>query len=93
MNKFLTVILAGMMLVSSTFAFAEDVYVTKNGKKYHKADCLLVKDKGAKPISMEDAQKKSLKPCRRCFGNAEAKAGAPAAEVKSDAPAVQPVAK
>ena len=89
MNKFLTMMLAGMLIAGSTFAYAEDVYVTKNGKKYHKADCLLVKDKGAKPISMEEAQKKSLKPCRRCFG-AKTDAATPAAEVKTDA---QPVAK
>ena len=73
MKKILTSILVGMLLVSSTFVFAEDVYVTKNGKKYHKAECLLVKNKGAKPIALEEAQKKSLKPCHRCFGNDAAK--------------------
>jgi hypothetical protein len=73
MNKVFATMLAVTMLVSSTFAFAEDVYATKNGKRYHKADCLLVKDKGAKVITMEEAQKKALKPCGRCFGEASAK--------------------
>ncbi|MBI3602339.1 MAG: hypothetical protein HY209_05540 [Candidatus Omnitrophica bacterium] len=70
MNKVLTMMLAGMVLVSSTFAFAEDVYVTKNGKKYHKVDCLLIKNKNAKPIALEDALKKGLKPCHKCFPEA-----------------------
>jgi len=68
MKKVLTVMLLGVMLISTTFAFAEDVYATKNGKRYHKADCLLVKDKGAKAVSLEEAEKKGLKPCRRCYG-------------------------
>ena len=67
MNKVLIMMLAGMLLVNSTFAFAEDVYVTKNGKKYHKANCLLIANKGAKPISIEEALKKGLKPCHKCF--------------------------
>ncbi len=68
MKKVLTVMVLGVMLMSSTFAFAEDVYATKNGKRYHKADCLLVKDKGAKAVSLEESEKKGLKPCRRCYG-------------------------
>ena len=68
MNKVLSMILAGMLLMGSTFAFAEDVYVTKNGKKYHKVDCLLIKNKGAKTMAMEEVQQKGLKPCNRCFG-------------------------
>ncbi len=71
MKNVLTMLLAGMVIIGSTFAFAEDVYVTKNGKKYHKADCLLVKSKGAQPIAMEEALKKSLKPCRKCFGSTD----------------------
>ncbi len=67
MNRVLTMMLVGMLVVSSTFAFAEDVYVTKNGKKYHKADCLLIKNKGAKAIPIEEALKKGLKPCHKCL--------------------------
>ena len=68
MNKVFATMLVGLMLVSSTFAFAEDVYATKNGKRYHKVDCLLIKEKGAKVVALNDAQTKGLKPCHRCFG-------------------------
>ena len=85
MNKVLVMMLAALVFVGSTHAFAEDVYATKNGKRYHKADCLLIKDKGAKPMSLEDAQKKGLKPCKRCFGKTDAPKDAPAA--KADEPA------
>ena len=70
MKKIAMMMLAGMLIAGSTFAFAEDVYVTKNGKKYHKADCLLIQKKGAKPIAIEEALKKDLKPCKKCFGTA-----------------------
>ena len=75
MKNVLTMLLAGMLLVSSTFAFAEDVYATKNGKKYHKTDCLLIQNKGAKPITMEEAMAKGLKPCRKCYGDATSNNG------------------
>ena len=89
MKKVLAILLLGMMFIGSTFAHAEDVYATKNGKRYHKADCLLIKDKGAKVISLEDAQKKGLKPCRRCFGSEtdSAKNKNQDALAKADAPA------
>ena len=69
MKKIVTMMLAGLLIAGSTFASAEDVYVTKNGKKYHKADCLLIQKKGAQPINMEEALKKGLKPCKKCFGS------------------------
>ncbi|MBF0490389.1 MAG: hypothetical protein HQL15_07180 [Candidatus Omnitrophica bacterium] len=87
MSKVFVTLLVGVMLVGSTFAYAEDVYATKNGKRYHKADCLLIKDKGAKPIAMEEAQKKGLKTCRRCFGNPDG-----AKNVSNQAPVAAPVA-
>jgi hypothetical protein len=68
MKKVLTLMFMGMILINATFAFAEDVYATKNGKRYHKADCLLIKDKGAKAIALEEVEKKGLKACHRCFG-------------------------
>lgn len=70
MRNVFAMMLAGIVVISATFSFAEDVYATKNGKRYHKVDCLLIKNKGAQSISLEDAQKKGLKPCRRCFGEA-----------------------
>jgi hypothetical protein len=57
----------GMMMLATTTAFADTVYATKNGKKYHHADCSLIQKKSPAAISMEDAQKKGLKPCGKCY--------------------------
>jgi hypothetical protein len=67
MKRLLSVLLIGVMMMASTTAFAETVYATKNGKKYHHADCPLIEKKSPAAISMEDAQKKGLKPCGKCF--------------------------
>ena len=78
MKQVFTMMLAAMLMIGSSFAYAEDVYVTKNGKKYHKADCLLVSKKGAKPIALDEALKKGLKPCRKCFGASDTSVDKPA---------------
>ena len=54
-------------LATTTFALAEDVYVTKNGKKYHKSTCEFIKDRNPIKIDDSDAIKKGLKPCTACF--------------------------
>ncbi len=62
------VLLSTMTLVTiQSSSAAEDVYVTKNGKKYHKEDCRLIKNKGAEKISKKDAVGKGLVPCLKCF--------------------------
>lgn len=61
------------LLISTSFAFAEDVYVTKSGKTYHSEDCRSVANKDAAAISIEDAEAKSLRPCKRCIGKPQAK--------------------
>ena len=68
MNKVLSIILGLMMITSTTFAFAEDVYVAKKAKRYHKQDCTLIKGKTTQVISKEEADQKGLKPCNKCFG-------------------------
>lgn len=45
----------------------EMVYVTSSGKKYHKQDCSLLRGQ-ANAISIEQAKKKGLEPCKICFG-------------------------
>ena len=67
MKGLLSALLIGMMMFTATSAFADTVYATKNGKKFHHADCPLIEKKSPAAISMEDAQKKGLKPCGRCF--------------------------
>ena len=66
-RKWMIVGLGLMMLSTTTLSFAEDFYATKNGKKYHKADCLLIKNKGAEKISLKDRQDRGLTPCQKCF--------------------------
>ena len=66
-KKIIATCICVMFLAAGTMAFAEDVYVTKRGKKYHKETCSLIKNKNARAISKEEALEKGLKPCRRCF--------------------------
>ena len=66
--KKVTVLVLGITLVAmTTLAFAEDVYATKNGKKYHKEDCRLIKSKNPQKISKEEALSRGLVPCSKCF--------------------------
>ena len=55
------------MLTTASYVFAEDVYATKNGKKYHTEHCQLIKNKSPQAIEKEAAVKKGLTPCSRCF--------------------------
>ena len=45
----------------------QDVYVTKNGKKYHKSDCPFVQNRNPEKFSKKDARSKGLSPCPKCF--------------------------
>ncbi len=56
-----------MSFLTTSFAFADEVYVTKNGKKYHKKICSWIKNKDAVAISKEEAVEKGLTPCKRCY--------------------------
>lgn len=51
----------------SSLAFAEDVYVTKNGHKYHKEICRLIKNKKPEKVTKADALDKKLEPCGLCY--------------------------
>jgi len=55
------------VVTMSSLAFAADVYVTKNGKKFHTASCALIKNK--ETVKMDDSQaaKEGYKPCGKCF--------------------------
>ena len=59
------------ILSAATFVFAEDVYITKRGKKYHKQDCPLIANKDAQKVNLEEAKAKGLEPCKRCFSSAK----------------------
>ena len=72
MKKLLMTMLA--LLILSNAAFAEQVFATKNGKKYHKQDCVFIKDRNASEVDDKDAVAKGLKPCGKCYKADEEKA-------------------
>ena len=67
LKKFMAVGLCVIFLSVSAAAFAEDVYVTQNGSKYHKEICRFTKNKSAEKISKNVALERNLEPCGRCF--------------------------
>jgi hypothetical protein len=63
-------IVLSLILVTITLAanvFAAEVFFTKRGKRYHKADCRLIQNKESQKIDQTEADKKALKPCGICF--------------------------
>lgn len=67
MRKLMMIGVLGVLMSVTTLAHAQEVSVTKNGKKYHHTDCRLIQKKNPITISREDAMKKGLKPCKVCF--------------------------
>ena len=78
-KKIIITILCLTFVSLSTFACADtnvtgvknvqsqEVYATKNGKKYHKAECPFIQGKNAERISKKEALEKKLTPCPKCF--------------------------
>mgnify|MGYP001607222028 FL=1 len=64
MRKALTAGVMGLALsmLLTTMSMAQDVYVTKKGKRYHKADSRFIKGKEVEKITREEAEKRGLKP-------------------------------
>ncbi len=55
-------------LSATTYVFAEDVFITQKGSKYHKEICRLIKNRdNVASLDKEDALKEDYGPCRRCF--------------------------
>ena len=55
-------------LAATTYAFAEDVFITQNGSKYHKETCRLVKNKdNLIKMDKEEAIEQGYDPCKRCY--------------------------
>ena len=72
MFKRLTALIMGLVFLTiASAALAEDVYITKQGSKYHKEDCRFIKNRDTEKIDIEDAKAKGLEPCGRCFGSTE----------------------
>jgi len=64
------------VLSMTALAFAEDVYITKRGKKYHQASCPFIegaiKNNKTQKISKEEAIKQGRVACSKCFSEEEA---------------------
>ena len=67
MRQLISIVMAALLLTTSSLAFAADVYVTKNGKKYHTQECRWVKNRETVKMSEEDAVKKGYEPCGKCI--------------------------
>ena len=59
------------LLTTATFALAADVYITANGKKYHKENCRFIKNWETTKVEEKDAIAKGLAKCGKCFSEKE----------------------
>ena len=63
-------LMASVMALSlglSTLAWAENVYVTPNGKKYHKPTCPLIQDRELTELDQVQAVEQAYEPCKKCY--------------------------
>ncbi len=55
-------------LSATTYVFAEDVFITQRGSKYHKEICRLIKEKdNLTKLDKKLAVGEDYGPCKRCF--------------------------
>ena len=66
MKRFVGIVVFVFVVALSSQAFAADVYVTKNGKKFHAEGCSLIKSKQTVKIDEAQAVKEGLLPCGKC---------------------------
>ncbi len=74
LRKTIMTVLFLSLFAMTTLGAAEEVYVTKNGTKYHKELCRFIKNKGAEKIDLQDAITKGLKACHKCYPDSVASA-------------------
>jgi len=67
LKKLLLTGLCMAFLSVSSMAYAEKVYVTANGKKYHKADCRSIKNRDTMALEEKEAIAQGYEPCGRCM--------------------------
>lgn len=64
-------IMLGMLvtfLSATTCVFAEDVFITQKGAKYHKEICRLIKNRdNVTKLDKKVAIEEDYGPCKRCF--------------------------
>jgi len=74
MKRIMMLVLSAALLANTALASAQDVYVTKNGKKYHKSEtCRWVKGKETTTLDDKAAIEKGYTPCNRCASEKEKK--------------------
>jgi len=67
LKKILSLIMCLAVFSAATLVFAEDVYITARGKKYHKQDCPFIANSNVQNANLEEVKTKGLEPCKRCF--------------------------
>ena len=64
-------VLMGMLMTffsAGTLVFAEDVFITQSGAKYHKEICRLLKNKdNVTKVDKKQAMEDDYGPCKRCY--------------------------
>ena len=60
----LAILLGAMLCMAVSPAWAEYVYVTKNGKKYHHAESRFIRNRETEKITLEEAIARGLEPSR-----------------------------
>ena len=63
----LTILTGVIVLTAANVCFAEDVYMTKHGKRFHKELCKLIRNKEVQKLERETVEAKGIKPCQSCF--------------------------
>ena len=64
-KKLLVFLMAAFMAAGAVaMSFAEDVFVTKNGKVYHHAESPFIKNRETVKMTKEEAEAKGFKPSR-----------------------------
>jgi len=55
-------------LATTTIVFAEDVFITQKGAKYHKEICRLIKNKdNVTTMDKKQSIEEDYGPCKRCY--------------------------
>lgn len=63
--KFIKTTLVCALFIVTLGANSQTVYVSSNGKKFHKKNCDLVKT-GKKGVALNDAKLKGFEACKHC---------------------------
>ena len=67
-KKSMMLMVLTLCVMNAAYVWAENVYTTANGTKYHKADCRLLKNKEkAAQLDKKEAVGNGYVPCKRCY--------------------------